>query len=48
MQTTEAAGDDREGAAGAAGAGGADYGVALSVFEAEEVDGFFLLPGRGG
>lgn len=44
VQTAEAAGNDGEGAAGAAGAGGADYGVALGVFEAEEVDCFFLLP----
>ena len=43
MQTAEATGDDGEGAAGAAGAGVADYGVTLCVFEAEEVDGFFLL-----
>ena len=46
VQTAEAAGDDGEGAAGAAGAGVADYGVAFCVFEAEEVDCFFLLSGR--
>jgi hypothetical protein len=46
VQTTEAAGDDGESAAGAARAGGADDRVALGVFEAKEVDCFFLLPGR--
>lgn len=43
VQTAEAARDNGEGAAGAAGTGGADYRVSLGVFEAEEVDCFFLL-----